>query len=257
MVKSTPVYYEQPLQELVRLFLRLEFLFSIINQSMPGKRVVDSHTALIAMVNTLHLLDRPDLRSKLTKELHRYSTNLARLRELPNIEQQKLTQVLAELENIAESLSKSHGKFGQKLRENEFLTMLRQRLISPAGIYHFDIPAYQLWLHSPTADRQADLQTWHQQFADLELTCNLLLQLIRESSIPHKIVAKKGFYQATLDPQISCQMIRVSLPKESGIYPEISASRHGLTIRFLQIATHQRPTQIMEDVPAEVTYCII
>ena len=57
MVKSTPVYYEQPLQELVRLFLRLEFLFTIISQSMSGKRVVDSHTALIAMVNTPSALD--------------------------------------------------------------------------------------------------------------------------------------------------------------------------------------------------------
>lgn len=256
-MSTKAIFYEHPMQELVHLFLRLEFLFTIISQAIAGKRPIDSHTALIAVLNTLRLLDRPDLRSKLTKELHRYSTNLNRLRELPNIEQQKLGQVLTELEKIIDFLNKSHGKFGQKLRENDFLTVLRQRLISPSGIYHFDIPAYQLWLHSPMSSRHKDLESWYQQFSDLELTCQLLLQLIRESSSPHELVIKKGFYQTNLDPQIPCQLIRVIIPKNADVYPEISASRYGLTVRLLQIDTNHRPAQIAADCPIELTYCII
>ena len=84
------------------------------------------------------------------------------------------------------------------------------------------------------------------------------LHLIRNSTNPTQECAEKGFYQKSIEPNVSCQLIRIIMPVTSLLFPEISAGRHRFTIRFMeQPSTSGRPTQTDENVNFELHCCIL
>ena len=56
------IIYEQPLNELIRICLRLEYLFGLIKQ---GRKNTDNRQTIRAMLDILSITERPDLRTKL------------------------------------------------------------------------------------------------------------------------------------------------------------------------------------------------
>jgi cell division protein ZapD len=60
-----PVIYEQPVNEHVRVCLRLEQLFNQTLHWMRGTSAWDSRAAISALLEILNVLDRPDLKAKL------------------------------------------------------------------------------------------------------------------------------------------------------------------------------------------------
>lgn len=256
-MRDSVICYEQPVNELVRIFLRIEYLDQIMSHHIEGSSPWDSHAALVSIIDTLNILDRPDLRSKLTKELYRYNTNLVRLRQSPQINQGKLDNILTHLQKMTDVLNATTGKLGQNLRECEFLNNIRQHLLNPAGTCNFDTPAYYLWSQSPATKRIQDLLNWQQELVDIQVITSLILQMIRESGTSENKVAVKGFFQANLDPAAPCQLVQVHIPQTSPSYPEISVGRHGVSVRLLSPNLNSRPSQLMEDVALKVTYCII
>ena len=54
----------------------------------------------------------------------------------------------------------------------------------------------------------------------------------------------------------SCRMLRVTLPSDSTLYPEISGSQHRFTVRFLEWSTiDARAVQTGHDVEFELSIC--
>lgn len=249
--------YEQPVNELSRIFLRIEYLDQLMAHRIENRSAWDSHAALIAIIDTVNILDRPDLRSKLTKELYRYNTSLTRLRQSHQINQEKLDDILAHLKKMVDILHTSSGKLGQGLRDNEFLSNIRHHLLTPGGTCNFDTPAYHLWLSLPTEKRVEHLLNWQKELLDIQVITSLILQMIRESGVTEPKTAVKGFFQGSLDPTAPCQLVRVHIPQEIATYPEISVGRHGLSVRLFKPDYCARPSQLMEDVTIKVTYCII
>jgi cell division protein ZapD len=65
-----------------------------------------------------------------------------------------------------------------------------------------------------------------------------------------------GFYQQPVDPNAVCQLVRVILPSELSVFPEISGGKHRFTIRFLEQATTAgRPAQTDQDIQFELQCC--
>ena len=59
-----------------------------------------------------------------------------------------------------------------------------------------------------------------------------------------------------MNRDVNCSLIRLGLPKESGLYPEISGGQHRFTVRLMKWdATDQRPVQIKEDIEFELAVC--
>ena len=85
----------------------------------------------------------------------------------------------------------------------------------------------------------------------------LLVNLVRNSTRPREEMAVKGFFQQTLDAQMPVQLIRVTIPRENGLFAEISGGKHRFTVRFLQFTSDsQRPAQTREDTPFLLTTCV-
>jgi cell division protein ZapD len=251
------IIYEQPLNELVRTTLRLEYLFQKLSDHIDGKDPWSDHQALSSLIDIVSVLDRPDLRSKLTKEFHRYISSLTRMKQSPNVDDQKLGGLIDEFQASIEILHGNHGKFGQRLRDNEFLSALRQRMANPGGTCGSDAPSYQYWLGLGDKVRKEQLHLWTEELASIRNISELMLGVIRGSGTTTEEVAQKGFFQKALDPLQPYQLIRVEMEPGLTIFPEISAGKHRAVIYFFNHSVTERPEQSQDDISFKLTLCII
>ncbi len=63
------IVFEQPLNEQMRICLRLEQLFKQLKESMSQSSISASKIALTALLKIISVVDRPDLKSKLTQTM--------------------------------------------------------------------------------------------------------------------------------------------------------------------------------------------
>lgn len=252
------IIYEQPLNERIRAFLRLEFLFQQMRHHLGGTTSWDSRAALATLLEMLSIFSRSDLKTEVMKELERHTANLARLGDNPEVDTVQLNGLLDEIDAIIDELHAINGPVTAALKDNEFLASIQQRSAIPGGTCDFDLPAYHYWLQLPAEDRMRDLAGWLEHFDVLGRGIRLILRLTRQSTLFRRQVAEGGFYQKTLDAQAPCQMVRIALPAGSPWFAEISGGRHRFSVRFLTLPdANQRATQTNEDVEFELACCII
>ena len=252
------IVYEQPLSERIRTFLRLEFLFQRAYNLLGQEASWASRLTFEVIIDVMALLSRTDLKKELIKELERHSATLDALGSNPNVDQERLKTTQAEIRSALGDLHEYDTAPGHELRHSELLSAVRQRSNLPTGACDFDLPAFHYWLERPAPRRLDDLRGWLSAFGMFEVSIALCLRLVRESAIVTREVADRGFFQRNLGSSTPCQMIRVSLPRELALYPEISAGRQRFTVRFLRPGDHtSRPSQTGEDVDFVLLCCVI
>ncbi len=249
------IIYEQPLNEVIRVCLRLEQLFQQIDHQLSDTSELGTRNVIAFIINVLHLLDRPDLKAKLAKELSHHHANLIRYENTPGIDEIKLQHITQQLDEHARSLIDSSGKIGHRLRDIELLNMLRMHLASPGGGCSFDIPLYHYWLQQPAAIRQATITDWLKEFAQIKSVITLILELVRKNAKVENKTAVHGFHQELLDPQWNLRMIRIGIDPHIQAYPEISIGRHFFSVRYFVPDIERRPVQYTENLPFWVAYC--
>ena len=255
---STLLTYEQPINERVRTFLRLEHLFSQFNQHLHHDSAWDTHSALKAIIDILGMAGRGDIKRETIKELERQHTILKSYMETPEIDQGKLSLLIDEQQQCLSILHEITKNIGQDLQQNELLNGIKQRLTVPGGLCDFDFPIYSYWLSQSYENRKKTLEDWFQPFLTLQQSINLILKVIRESSESIDLVADSGFYQKSIEANQNCLLVRVDLAPDSTIYPEISAGKQRFSIQFFKSNNPaHRSEQILDDVPFKLTCCIL
>ena len=255
LMPGETIIYEQPLNELIRICLRLEYLFNQLDYYLHQTHDLDSRAAVTAMLDILNVIERPDLKAKLVKALGHHAEILSGLENSPNVDLSKLSQALDKLDSLIDVLHTKPGRIAQALKENEFLSTIRQRISMPAGDCEFNLPQYHRWLSQTTNERLADLNLWAEEYTHLKSATLFLLKLTRESASPQNITISDGFYQKSLDANNAWQLVRIALPYQSGIFPEFSVGQHRLTIRLQTLNPHGRPQPFTSTAPCTLTLC--
>ena len=256
-MQPSPIIYEHPLNERLRFFLRLEFLFKQARHSMRDESVWDSHNALKTLLEILNIVSRIDIKTEVIKELDRVNSTLSALTETPDINHETLDQLLATLSGFKTQLHSMEGPLAKELRENELFKLIIQRSSIPGGLCDFDLPQYRHWLKSTPENRTENLRYWLSTLDSLRLSIELMLKLIRESADPVPQIAENGNYQQNLTTSTPYQMIRVWLPEQSPYFVEVSAGRHRLTARFMEASISTRPTQTTDNVDFHISCCAL
>lgn len=249
------ITYEQPLSEIFRACLRLEYLFSLLDHEFNDSSFIGTRNVITIIINILQLLDRPDLKTKLAKELSHQTAHLLRIENLPQTDKDKLHAVITQLEELSRCFIDSSGKIGQNLRDIALLNNLRLHLMTPGGGLSFDIPIYNYWLNQPEEARLETIKSWLAEFQHLRTAVHLLLRLVRESTPLQIKTATHGFYQELLDPQQNIRIIRVSMAHDLDAYPEVSVGRHFVSIRFFVPQINLRPTPYQHNISFGLAYC--
>ncbi len=251
------ITYEQPLNERIRLFLRLDFLFHQIDHTLPCDAAWDSRTTLASLLDVLNIFSRADLKTEVIMELERMSAGLSRLESTPGVDHKMLSGLLDEIDRLVDLLHGTQGQIGHSLRQNEFLSSIKQRSTISGGTCDFDLPSYHYWLERPIAKRQEDLQQWMSGFNNIRAAIALILKLIRDSATSTNEIAESGFFQRTLETSAPFQLIRVTLPESVSCFAEISGGKHRFTVRFMSTNFQDRPTQSSQDIAFVLTTCAI
>jgi len=249
--------FEHPLNEKCRTWLRLSHLFEQFEFHMPHAEEWHARAAMTALLDIANVLSRADIKSELLKELERYRQSLSRMADSPGVDTDRLEHILQDLRSSCQGVRDVSGQLGQALRSNEFLNSIVQRSSIAGGSFDFDLPQYHYWLQMPQQERSLQLDSWRHEVSAVQDAVELLLSLIRNSAVPTQEHAPNGFFQKSLPGNIVAQLVRVGVPSSGGMYAEISGGKHRFSIRFMECADWQHPTQADRNVPFSLSTCLI
>lgn len=248
--------FEQPLNERMRTFMRLDFLY---NQALYHNEMASqwgSRAAMSSLIDILAITVRGDVRSDVLKELESQLKTLNEFESNPGVDSQRLKTLMSNLSRLRADLMGAGSAFLQPLRDSEFVNAIRHRTAIPGGTCEFDLPDYYFWLTQPDEVRTRTFNQWLNLLRPMCDGVAELLWLTRQNGRVRQEVAKGGTFNITFERDNPLQLLRISLPASAGLYPEISGSQHRCNVRFLAWnGLTTRPTQTEEDVPFLLSCC--
>lgn len=249
------ILYEYPCNERVRTFLRVESLFKRLFYFTEGADNYLHQVAIATLFDLLDVTERSDLRGMVLQDLERQRVALAALREHPQVATDMLDNMLAEIHNTSNALA-GQGRIAQELRNNEWLSSLRGRLVVPGGYSPADMPSFYGWQMQSVAKRQADIAAWTEHLMPLFNALSLILRILRGAGDKTDQVATDGSYQEMLGGK-SFQLLRVWVAEKYQVYPEMSANKYVILVRFARPDGEHKPVTIKESIPFNIARCAV
>ena len=249
-------YYEQPVSERMRTFMRLEFLYQQMLYNGELESDWATRATISSLLEVLAILSRGDVRSEVHKELDQQLTILQRYQSQPGVDKKRLESLICNLIDSRAELGGIGTSFLQPIKNSDFLNGIKNRSAIPGGTCEFDLPEYSHWLRQSHARRGEDMALWIGAIRPLCDAVTEVLWLIRESAQPLDKLAVNGMYQHNVQKDAHCRLLRVNLLEDNALYPEISGSQHRVTVRFLEWSTvDSRALQTSHDVPFQLSIC--
>jgi cell division protein ZapD len=251
-----PAYYEQPVSERMRTFMRLEFLYQQMLYNSEQESDWATRATISSLLEIMAILSRGDVRSEVHKELDQQLTILQRFQSQPGVDSKRLDSLVRNLIDSRAELGSVGTGFLQPLKDSDFLNAIKNRSAIPGGTCEFDLPEYSHWLRQSFTRRDEDMNVWIGAIRPLCDAVTEVLWLIRESAQTSDKMAINGMYQHSMQKDAHCRLLRVNLLQHSSLYPEISGSQHRFTVRFLEWSTvDSRAVQTGHDVPFQLSIC--
>src|SRR6201995_5419365 len=166
--------FEQPLNERMRTFLRIDFLY---NQALYHNEIASqwgSRAAMASLIDILAITTRGDVRSDVLKELERHLSTLNEFQSKKGVDPERLRTLVANLQRLRGELMNAGTAFLQPLRDSEFLSAIKHRSAIPGGTCEFDLPDYYYWLAQSDEPRTRTFNQWLGMFGP---PCDALAQL--------------------------------------------------------------------------------
>jgi cell division FtsZ-interacting protein ZapD len=177
--------YEQPINERMRTFMRLEFLYLQMLYNSEQEADWATRGATSSLLEIMAILTRGDVRSDILKELDNQIEGLRRFQSQPEVDLRRLETLVANLATTRDELDAAGVHYLQPLKDCEFLSSIKHRSAIPGGTCEFDLPEYSHWLRQPFTRRQQDVHDW---LGNIRPVCDAvveLLWLIRYVSAPY------------------------------------------------------------------------
>jgi cell division protein ZapD len=259
VIQQPSLTFEHPLNERIRTFLRTEYLFTLAKYRYNNLNSIwDSRDCIANIIELYNLIERTEFRSELLKEIERNINSLQRLTVTPSVDHIALDRVIRELEHSSEMIKNYPSRQGFFPKDSDLLNSIRQRVSIPGGTCSFDLPSFHFWLSLPLRERQECINRWVDVFEPLERALALVLNLTRQSAFPTQEVATEGAFNKALPTQTTCQLLRIFISPEFGVYPEISASKHRVNIRFITANFDQgKPMLANKEIQFDLTCCMM
>jgi cell division protein ZapD len=248
--------FEQPLNERMRTFLRLDFLYSQALYHNETASQWGTRAAVTSLIDILAIITRSDVRSEALKELERQLTLLGEFQSKPGVDTNRLKALITNLTRLRSELMNAGIANLQPLKDSEFLNAVKHRSSIPGGTCEFDLPDYLFWLSQPDESRVRAFNQWLTVLRPLCDAVSELIWLIRQNGRTRQETAQGGNFTITFVRENPLQLLRIALPASMALYPEVSGSHHRCNVRFLSWkGLAERATQADTDVKFLLTCC--
>lgn len=221
--------YEHPLNEKFRNFLRIEYLFNQIDSCGNLEKITDYLPFFDSLFALAELLDRNDLRADLGKELEKQEQQLVQWANHPQVCSDALQATLRRVVNLQTDINKSTRDIAD-LRDDAFLSSVRQRISISGGSCPFDLPHLHHWLAQPVNIKETLLNKWLSPLQRFKEAVTLILTFLREQNPFQEQTAIKGMYQESAE---GVNLLRIKAPLDAQAYPTVSGNKYRFNIRFM------------------------
>ena len=246
--------YELPLNERLRTFMRIEFLYLRLNNFSNSKDHWQIRTTIHTLLEIYTILARTDVRREVLADLDRYIIQMQRFQSMPDADNEMVTNLLEDLNAIKEKMIQLGTGYLNPLRDDDYISALLHRHTLPGGKAEFDMPRYKFWLEGDSKTVNDDLNEWINVIKPICAGIERLMWIIRESSEPIGTVASSGQYNHQIGKTAQISLIRVFLDNVN-VYPEISGGRHMIAIRFLERNDDGQFKQTEENIDFKLSLC--
>ena len=254
---SHEILYEKPLNETMRLLLRLDSLFEQYQVLRSQNHSMTFDARLSILLRLIAVTDRADLKSKMTQLIHQLIYRLQQWQNHQEANQKSITQALGECQYYLCYFDQTRDKIGQNLREHFFVKQLLSQLNHPGGLSDFSLPIYALWQKQIEEQQSHDIDDWMKAFDPIKNAIQLLLRFIRKNSDCQTIWVENGFHQQLIEARKTIQLFQVMIPLALNIYPIISVGRHHVSIHFHQVpqAGFEKSEPYTQPFECKLCYC--
>ncbi|GLX77785.1 cell division protein ZapD [Thalassotalea insulae] len=223
------VLYEHPLNERIRNYLKLEQLFAQTNDCFSSNIELSQQVFFSALFAILDTLERNDIKGDLIKDLEKLEQNLVLWSRAPNVDGAALEENIKQTISLLCSLKSPTQQWNQ-LKDDKFLSSLKQRYAMQGGNASFDVPQLKFWLNQPIDTIKSEISNWLSQLSDIFDALSLVLKFLRQRSGFETIYTEKGFYQ---DSGEGLFLLRMKLDSKAHYYPTVSGNKFRYSIRFM------------------------
>ena len=100
-----------------------------------------------------------------------------------------------------------------------------------------EVSGLTYWLSLAPSLRATHFKNWYNDIVQTVNSVHLFLQLLRQQTEYHQCFSDKGFYSTTTQNHGELLLISVKIPRETPIFPQISAGKSRLSIHFHSLAS--------------------
>ncbi len=235
------ILYEFPTNQQTRKFLRLEQSFKTVRGLVEIEEASAQRAALFHLMEIVDFFDRNDVRTDILKELDRLQQSMQVLIDNPAVDSSKLSYFINQLAKLSSNLS-NEGRAGDVLKQDPFLTLVRQKWSLGGALCSFDSPQIIRFLGCGPEHTQTRLNQWLDRIKIYRTCCSIILRVYRESGEFTQCITQNLSYQETMDAKI--KLVAIKIPQNIPYVPEVSLGAHRLSMQLNPV----NPDDVLQDV---------
>lgn len=228
------IIYQHSSQFLPKISIKLENMLASIFEGKNVTHPIIHHYALKNIVKLLKIIEKPELKSRLTKEFLRLDY------VLPQSFKEEYSQLYQKFEIKSKELQIQNSRFGSQLHLDPFLLSLRMRSQDQWNECELQPPFLYHWLHQRPQYRQEMLSNWLSELKELKSIVSVYSALLHQLAVYETVQIQQSFFQKTMSAIPSCQLVIIKLDVDLPLIPKIQMSTNALTIHFNDINNHDR-----------------
>lgn len=247
---SHAAIYEEPFDERIRKFLKLESYFHKLDYHKKNDSAFDSFCALTNMISIYKTLARVEVKSELIREIDTHKSRYQEYIKFDGADKIKLGSIMEKQDYILNNLHNLKLNYLSDLNNDEFFQFC---------IKHFDSNNSELdyWLTRDHTMRLNQLNLWLELVKPIENSIAFCLDILRKSSETNEICASNGFHLVKISNEKKIRLLRITMQSDNYYFPRISVGPQRATISFMILSETNKFIQLKENVPFVLDLCYI
>ena len=247
---SHAAIYEEPVDERIRKFLKLENYFLKLQYHKELDTPYDSYVSLYNLIAIYNTLSRVEVKSDLIREIDFHKQRYMEYIKFDSSDKIKLHSIMEKQNVILNNLYNLQSNYMNKLNNDEFFQFC---------VKHYESLSTELdyWLTRDHASRLNQINLWLEIIKPIENSIYFCLDILRRSSETKEVCANNGFYLVKLNQEKKVRLLRITMQSDNYFFPRISLGPQRATISFMLLNEDNKYKQIKDNITFVLDLCYI
>ena len=247
---SHAAIYEEPVDERIRKFLKLENYFLKIKYHKELDTSYDSFAAIYNLIMIYKTLSRVEVKSELIREIDFQKQKYNEYIKIDSSDKIKLSSIMEKQNVILNDLYNLKANYLTKLNNDEFFQFCTKH-------YESLNTEMDYWLTRDHAIRLNQINLWLEIIKPIESSVYFCLDILRKSSETNEICADNGFHLIKLNPEKKTRLLRITMQSDNYYFPHIRLGPQRATISFTLLNENNKYVRIKENIIFVLDLCYI